>query len=162
MPFLGTWILRLGLGLAAGFVVWKVYDVFASAFRERAQYAEQLVAANKAVGDLTTERDTARRSIETQAKVAAAELKARDDAARENQKRADDISRNLKNAQRKLATWEASAEPELARCLRVPLPRWLLDGADEAGHETIAPGLPAVLARHAGPDAVAAGAGTDR
>lgn len=153
-----TWLIRAALAAAVVGAIYYGIDSVAGAFRERKQLRYDLDEQRAKTEDAATARDAALGTIERQSAAIKAELKARDDAAIEDAKRRSETDRKLKNAQRKLSEWEASAEPELARCLRLPLPRWLLDGTEEADPSVI-PGVAAVLSREASGGAVDAGAG---
>lgn len=162
---IAKWVLRAALVAATGWVIWYGYDQVASAFRERKQLRYDLdragADAEKAEVEnarITAERNQARIEAATVARYAAAEIKARDDALLSNERRVATINKELTHAQRQLADWTAAAEPDLARCLAMPLPGWMFDDADQG---TGPPAAAADLHEAGYPVAPAAGQGAD-
>lgn len=127
MPtWLITWGLRALLAAAVAGAIWYGIDQVAAAFRERKQLrydlgeAREAQASAAALASLLEQRNKA-------------ELLLRDTLSKAAADRAARIQKDLTNAQHRLSAWAESADAELSRCLRLPLPRWLLDGTDEAG-----------------------------
>lgn len=119
---------------------WYVVDLVAGAFRDRAALTDKLQAAAVENDRTKAEREDARHQAAAVAQFTASELKARDDASKTAAARAAKIQKELTHAKSRIADWQTSADPELARCLRMPVPRWLLDGTDEAGPAAAEPG----------------------
>lgn len=131
-----TWILKylfwgLASAAAAG-VIWYGIDSVAAAFRERKQLRYDLDRATAETQKAQAEREAAAAQAQALERRNAAEIKARDDAAKAAASREAKIHKELTNAKSRLAQWESGADEDLARCLRLPVPGWLLSGAGEA------------------------------
>lgn len=106
--------------------IWYGIDQVAGAFRERKQLrydlkaADEKAAAAEALASLLEQRNKA-------------ELLLRDTVSKAAAERARKIQKELTDATTRLAEWQAGADADLARCLRMPVPRWLLDGSGETG-----------------------------
>lgn len=104
--------------------IWYGIDQVAGAFRERKQLrydlkaADEKAAAAEALASLLEQRNKA-------------ELLLRDTVSKAAAERARKIQKELTDATTRLADWQAGADADLARCLRMPVPRWLLDGSGE-------------------------------
>ena len=130
MPtWLITWGLRALLVAAAAGAIWYGIDSVAAAFRERTQLRYDLERTAAEAGQAKADRaDAVKRATEA-ADAFRDELKARDEATRKAQASTRRIARELTDAKSRLAEWTAAADPDLARCLDRPVPRWLLDGS---------------------------------
>lgn len=129
----GGYLFKALLVAAVVGACWYAVDQVASAFRERkqlrydldaksaeAQNAREAQAAAVALASLLEQRNKA-------------ELLLRDTVSKAAAGRAARIQKELNDATTRLAQWQAGADADLARCLRMPVPRWLLDGSGETG-----------------------------
>ena len=126
---------------------WYGVDLVAGAFRDRAALSEKLHAAAIENDRTRAEREDARNQAAALSRFTAAELKARDDASKTAAATAARIQKELNRAKSRIAEWTTTADPALAGCLRMPVPRWLLYGTNEAGPAAERPG--AILLRPA-------------
>ncbi len=130
MPtWLITWGLRALLAAAAAGAIWYGIDSVAAAFRERTQLRYDLDRTSAQAAELDQQRAAAVQRAADAADAFRAELAARDKATQAAQAATRKIQRELSDAKTRLSEWSAAADPDLARCLARPVPRWLLDGS---------------------------------
>lgn len=130
MPsWLITWGLRALFAAAAAGAIWYGIDSVVAAFRERKQLRYDLDRTSAQAAELDQQRAAAVQRAADAADAFRAELAARDKAAQAAQVATRRIQRELSDAKTRLSEWSAAADPDLARCLDRPVPRWLLDGS---------------------------------
>lgn len=127
------YVLKALLVAAVAGAIWYGIDQVAGAFRERKQLRYDLDNKTAEAARIAEEKAAAQALASLLEQRNKAELLLRDAISKQAAERASKIQKELSNATTRLAEWKAGADADLARCLRMPLPRWLLDGASEAG-----------------------------
>lgn len=127
------YIFKALLVAAIAGAIWYGIDQVAGAFRERKQLRYDLDRTTTEAKDAREAQAAAVALASLLEQRAKAELLLRDTLSKAAADRNRKIQKDLIDANERLAKWQSGADAELAHCLRMPLPRWLLDGTGEIG-----------------------------